>query len=377
MIGFWIVYILIAAPCILYTGYALTAHTDLPIWLNILIYALLTAAWFSMMLIWNLRANPKLSVRMYRVVSNVGYFMLGYAFILLCALGVRDFLWMSAYLLLPFKIISPFEASAALSANLWVLGLISVLSIYAVWAANRMPRVLQYGFADRRIRRPLRILALSDWHINKTTAPQKVKKFVQYFNVLEPDVIVMAGDITDDFVQNVGAQLRELKKLRAPLGIFITLGNHEVYHSAPEWESSYAALGWQVLHNSGAAVENCGVYIGGVPSNAGFLPAPEQAMRRAADDDFRILLAHEPAISRYVDASTVDIQFSGHTHGGQIFPFHFPVKWGNAGFVGGAYNLGQTILLVSNGAGYWGPPMRLLAPSDVLLIELKPQPQDF
>ena len=207
MLGFWIVYILISAPCILYSGYTLTAHTNCPQWLKLAIYAFLTAAWFSMMLIWNLRANPKLSVRIYRIISMVGYFMLGFAFLLLCVLGLRDFVWISAYLLLPFKVISPFEQTAAITANLWTVGFVSVLSIYAVFAAIKMPRVIHYEFTDKRIRQSLKILALSDWHINKTTAPQKVRQFVHYFNALKPDVIIMAGDITDDFATAVRAQL--------------------------------------------------------------------------------------------------------------------------------------------------------------------------
>ncbi len=375
MLRFWIVYILISLPCILYTGYALTAHINCPLWITIIIYTFLITAWFSMMLIWNLRSNHRLSVNIYRIISNVGYFMLGFAFLLLCGLALRDFLWMSAYLLLPFNIISPFEPAIALTANLWTVGIVIMLSICAVKGALQLPRILHYKFTDKRIKRPLKILAISDWHINKTTSVQRLRKFIQYFNAQKPDAIIMAGDIADDFAQDVSVQLKVLKKLRAPLGIYVSIGNHEVYHDAFLWEAAYGALGWRVLHNSGAVIENSGVYIGGVPSNAGFLPAPEQAMKRAANDDFRILLAHEPTIVHYT--SNVDIQFSGHTHGGQIFPFHFPVKWGNSGFVSGAYNQGKTMLLVSNGAGYWGPPMRLFAPNDVLLIELKPKNNDF
>lgn len=377
MSGFLIIYTLIAIPCILYTGYALTAYTECPFWLTAVVYVLLTSAWFAMALIWNLRTNPKVPTRIYILVSRIGYFMLGFAFLLLCVLGVRDVLWLSAYLLTPFKVVSPFEVSAAVPANLWTLGIVCFLSIYALLSAIKMPRIKRYSFTDSRICRPIKILALSDLHINKTVSPTKVRKFVRYFNEQKPDVMILAGDIVDDFAQAIKTQLRELKKLRAPLGIFVILGNHEVYHNALQWETTFASLGWQVLHNSGVSVENSGIYIGGVPSYAGFSPNPEQALRQAKNNEFRILAAHEPVIARYFNAQTADVQISGHTHGGQIFPFHFPVRWGNAGFISGAYPLEQTMLLVSNGASYWGPPMRLLAPSDVLLIELEPQVNNF
>ncbi|MBR6355810.1 MAG: metallophosphoesterase [Alphaproteobacteria bacterium] len=377
MLGSWIVYTLIATPCIFYTGYALTAHTGCPMWLTAAVYVLLTAAWFAMALIWNLRSNTKVSPRVYTLIAHLGYFMLGFAFLLMCVLGLRDAVWLSAYLLTPFKVASPFEPVTLIPANLWTLGIVGCLSAYALFAAAKMPRVTHYHFTDSRIRRPLKILALSDLHINKTVSPAKVHKFVQYFNALQADVIVLAGDIADDFTQVIGAQLRELKKLQAPQGVYVALGNHEVYYNALQWEATFAALGWQVLHNSGVALENTGVYIGGVPSYAGFMPNPAQALRNAKIDEFRILAAHEPAIAHYPEVQRADVQVSGHTHGGQIFPFHLPVRWGNGGFVSGAYQLDGTMLLVSNGASYWGPPMRLLAPSDVLLLELEPQVNNF
>ena len=377
MIGFWTVYTLIALPCIFYTGYTLTAHTGSPLWLTAGVYTFLIAAWFAMALIWNLRRNSDISARTYTLIAHVGYFMLGFAFLLLSALALRDAVWFGLYLMTPFKVASPFEASVLVPANLWTVAVVAGISICSVLAAAKMPRVMRYRFSDSRIRQPLKMLALSDLHINKTVSPAKVRKFVQYFNKMQADVIVLSGDIADDFVQDIGAQLRELKKLHAPQGIYVVLGNHEVYYNAIQWEATFASLGWQVLHNSGVAVENSGIYIGGVPSHAGFAQNPAQALRQATDDEFRILLAHEPAVARFSDVSAADLQISGHTHGGQIFPFHLPVKWGNAGFVSGAYQLEQTLILVSNGASYWGPPMRLFAPSDVLLLELEPQVNNF
>jgi len=91
------------------------------------------------------------------------------------------------------------------------------------------------------------------------------------------------------------------------------------------------------------------------------------------DNEYRILLSHTPTIIKKVRAGQVDLQVSGHTHGGQIFPFNLFTKWGNSGFLFGEYKVNGVTLLLSRGVGYWGPPMRILAPSDITLITLKPR----
>ena len=245
-------------------------------------------------------------------------------------------------------------------------------SLYSLYAAEKLPQVTHYEYSDARIKQPLKILAISDLHITKMIAPQKVAAWVAQFNALQPDVIVMPGDIADDKSEDIRRHIMELKKLKAPHGIFYIVGNHEVDHDAVTWEAVFAGLGWQVLHNSGVSLPENGVYVGGLPDFGGFAVNIGQTLRNAAPDEYRILLAHQPVIAEKIGQNPVDLLIAGHTHGGQIFPFNVLVKMGNRGFVRGEYAIGNTKVLIANGAGYWGPPMRLAAPAEVMMIELKP-----
>ncbi|MBP5352286.1 MAG: metallophosphoesterase [Alphaproteobacteria bacterium] len=367
---FMIAYLVIAVSCILITGRTLTSYNETALWLKIGVYLILTYAWFSPMIVWNLQASNTWPTWLYAVFAKFSYFLFGFAFLLVIALIGRDLLWQAAHFIVPQKVISPSNPAALKCANYAVMAIIFICSLYAVYAAEKMPWVLHYGYADARIKRPLKLLVISDLHITKMTSVQKVRRWVEYFNALKADMILMPGDIGDDRPADIKEQISALKKLKAPLGIYYTIGNHESYFNALAWEGEFAALGWQVLHNSGVEAENTGLYIAGVPDSSTMSAHIAQAVQRAKPEDYRILLSHNPTTALNAQKGEVDLQISGHTHGGQIFPFNWLTSWGNKGFVSGQYNLENTTLLVSHGAGYWGPPMRLGAPSDILLISL-------
>lgn len=371
--NFLIAYVLVAVSGIVITSRTLIAYTECSLWLKTAVYLFFTAAWFAPMLIWNLQTLNIISVRWYNVLAKTGYFVFGFSFLLLAAILLRDLVWSVGYFLSGKSIAAPNNPEVLNKVNLITLGVLLVASIYSVFAAEKMPRVVHYEFSDKRIQQPLKVLVVSDLHITKMVSVEKVKNWVKYFNDLQPDVILLPGDIADDKYEDIKPQINSLKKLKAPRGIFYTIGNHEVYHNAFKWESVFAGLGWQVLHNSGAGIEQSGVYVAGVPDIGGFAVNIAQSVGEASDSEYRILLAHEPITALKIKDTKVDLLVAGHTHGGQIFPFNWLVKMGNAGFVCGEYQVRDTRMLISCGAGYWGPPMRLFAPSDVLLIELKPE----
>ncbi len=369
--GFWIVYLLVGTLCSTVGGYALSADAGYPFWASAGIYGAFFAAWLAMPAIWYWQHRSTLPPRLYKFVFRAGYLLFGVAFVLTALLVLRNMVWYAAYIF-GLNVPSPFTESAVRAANAITLAITALCCLYALHAAQKLPRVVHYEYHDARIKRPLALLVISDWHINRTISPQKVAERVALFNNLKPDVILMPGDIADDTPEIMREQLNALKKLRAPLGIYYTVGNHEAYNYAPAWEAAFAALGWRVLHNSGVSVEDCGIYIGGVPDASTFGVSAGQALRQAASEQYRILLSHTPTIMAQTEDISVDLVVAGHTHGGQIFPFNFLTKFGNSGFVAGEYRQHNTVLLVSRGAGYWGPPLRLFAPSDVLMVELRP-----
>ena len=371
--SFMIAYFTIALSSIVITSRTLIAYTNCSLWLKAAVYAFFCIAWFAPIILWNVQTHHLVSVRLYTILAKVGYFFLGFSFLLIMAILLRDVLWTGMYFLSGKHLPAPNNPAALNCVNIWTLLVLAVVSIYAVFAAEKMPEVRHYEYSDARIKKPLKVLLIADLHITQMISRAKVENWVKLFNEQGADVVLLAGDIADDSKENIKEQISELKKLRAPNGIFYVTGNHEVYHNAFEWEAIFAGLGWQVLHNSGVSVENSGVYVAGLPDINGFSTNIAQAVKNAAADEYRILMSHEPVTALKIAENQVDLQVSGHTHGGQIFPFNWFVKLGNAGFVWGEYALDNAKLLITRGAGYWGPPMRLLAPSDVMLIEFKPQ----
>ncbi|MBQ7632771.1 MAG: metallophosphoesterase [Alphaproteobacteria bacterium] len=371
--GFLIVYLIIGTLCSLFSGYSFTARADYGSSITILIYGVFLAAWLSPLGIWHVkRQNGKLSIA-HTIAIRICHLLLGMAFLMFCLLIIRDFVWYTLYILGIGKIPSPFEITAARTANMITLLILFLCTAYSLYAAEKMPRVLHFKYCSTRIKQTLKILVISDWHINRLTPLKKIEKQISYFNNLHPDIILMPGDIADDSKECMQKQLRIIKKLRAPQGICFTLGNHEIYHNPYAWEAEFAAIGWKILHNSGIRIESARVFIGGVPDYTAFKVDLTQAVSRAHYDDYRIVLSHSPVIFRQIKPKQIDLMVAGHTHGGQIFPFNLLSKLGNAGFIAGEYRLNDAVLILSRGAGYWGPPMRLGAPSDVILITLEPQ----
>lgn len=371
--AFWFVYSIIAILCIILTALPLVGYCDCAEWVKIAVYVFLFVAWFSPILIWNWQTKKNISLKLYSIMAKTGYFLEGFAFLLMMTLLIRDAVWWFLYYFSNgWLIISPLKNNIIAEANLITVACVLVISLYGVYAAEKLPKVLRYVFKDARIKQNLKVLVASDLHINKTTSPLKVKAWVEHFNSLHADAVLMVGDIADDVSKDIKKQIAELKKIKAPHGVYYVLGNHETYFNPFDWEARFASLGWQILHNSGANIENSGVYIAGVPDDRAFNTDVRQSVRNRKNE-YTILMSHLPTIIDKAKEQGIDLLVSGHTHGGQIFPFNWLTKIGNAGMVAGFYEVGKTKVLISRGTGYWGPPMRIGASGDVILIELKPE----
>ncbi|MBR1398823.1 MAG: metallophosphoesterase [Alphaproteobacteria bacterium] len=370
--SFWLAYLIFSVSCVVITCRTLVAYSECALWIKIAVVAAITVAWFVPMLIWNLRTNTFISSSFYAKLSYVGYFLYGTAFILMMLLIFRDIIWTVLYLFNSRHVVSPADSHILDIANIITVTVAFILGFYAVYEAEKMPRILQYDFNNPKITHPLKIAMISDAHINRAVSADKVKKLVEYVNEQKADMVFLVGDIGDDFVDDIKPHLQELAKLKANDAIYFVLGNHEVYNNATDWEATAGKMGWIVLHNSGVKIPEYGVYIAGIPDPDLFSVNIKQSLKNSAETDFKILLSHRPSFAKNVSDNGVDLMFSGHTHGGQIFPFNYAAGWGNAGFVAGLYDVKNTKLILSRGAGYWGPPMRLFAPSDIIIVNLNP-----
>ncbi|MEN3276872.1 MAG: uncharacterized protein V7631_2662 [Massilia sp.] len=224
------------------------------------------------------------------------------------------------------------------------------------------------------------IAQISDIHVGPTIKRPYLNAIVNRVNALRPDAIAVTGDLVDGSVQRLAVHTEPLGRLSAPDGAFFVTGNHEYYSGAEEWIAEVRRLGLTVLLN-GHVLRRRGeaeLVIAGVPDYSAhhFNPAhrsdPRVALAGAPRDAaVKILLAHQPRSATAAAEAGFDLQLSGHTHGGQFFPWNFFVPLQQP-FVAGLHRVRQLWVYTSRGTGYWGPPKRFGAPSEITLVRLVP-----
>jgi predicted MPP superfamily phosphohydrolase len=224
------------------------------------------------------------------------------------------------------------------------------------------------------------IVQITDVHVGPTIKRKYIDAIVDRVNSLEADAIAVTGDIVDGTVARLGEHTAPLGRLSARDGVFFVTGNHEYYSGAREWIAEMRRLGMNVLLNEHAIVERGGesLMIAGVTDynahhfDPGHRSDPYRATERApADVRARILLAHQPRTALAAQDAGFDLQISGHTHGGQFFPWNLFVPLQQP-YVAGLNRLGNMWIYTSRGTGYWGPPKRFGAPSEITRIRLVP-----
>jgi predicted MPP superfamily phosphohydrolase len=222
------------------------------------------------------------------------------------------------------------------------------------------------------------IAQISDVHVGPTIKRAYLNAIVNRVNGLKADAIAITGDLVDGSVRRLALHTEPLKRLSARDGAFFVTGNHEYYSGAEEWIAEMRRLGLTVLINQHVVRERGGekVMIAGVPDFTAhhFNPAhssdPHAAAAGApANVKVRILLAHQPRTAPAAAEAGYDLQLSGHTHGGQFFPWNLFVPLQQP-FVAGLNRVRDMWVYTSRGTGYWGPPKRFGAPSEITLVRL-------
>lgn len=223
-----------------------------------------------------------------------------------------------------------------------------------------------------------RIAQISDIHVGPTIRGDYLRRIVSAVNRLEPDMVAITGDLVDGSVRELAPHVSPLAELAARHGTYFVTGNHEYYSGAHGWIAELRRLGITVLLNQHVLLSHDGalaVVAGVTDFSAGhFDPAhrsdPAAAMLGAPiDAGVKLLLAHQPRSAPAAQHAGFDLQLSGHTHGGQFMPWNFFVKMQQP-FVAGLHRLGRLWVYTSRGTGYWGPPKRFGAPSEITLLTL-------
>ncbi|MGY1686129.1 metallophosphoesterase [Geodermatophilus sp. SYSU D00867] len=225
----------------------------------------------------------------------------------------------------------------------------------------------------------LRIVTFSDGHLSATYGGRRFERLVEIVNSQRPDVVAIVGDLVDGEVDELREEVAPLADLVSEQGVYFVTGNHEYFVDTTAWLRHLPTLGVEVLRNERVPITRGGTSFdlagiddrtaarSGVPGHGADLDA---ALDGRDDATPVVLLAHQPYMVEQAQAAGVDLQLSGHTHGGQLWPFDYAIRLDQPAVEGWSRH-GDTQLYVTTGAGYWGPPMRIGARPEVTVVELR------
>jgi predicted MPP superfamily phosphohydrolase/drug/metabolite transporter superfamily protein YnfA len=265
------------------------------------------------------------------------------------------------------------------------LGILAATALIVSWGAFEAwhVRLRRHTVATPRLApgsAPLRVVQVSDVHLGLLVGPRRLQAILDLVREARPDVLVATGDILDAVGDRLEPLAGELREVAPPLGKFAVTGNHEYYAGIPGALAFFASAGFRVLRDETAVIPGALNIVGKDFRAPALLPGAPARPRELADliregDPrlFTILLKHLPTGFEEETAPLgVDLQLSGHTHDGQLFPFRWLVRL-SFRHLAGWTRAGGSLLYVSRGTGTWGPPLRFLAPPEVTLFTLVPQ----
>jgi predicted MPP superfamily phosphohydrolase len=264
---------------------------------------------------------------------------------------------------------------AAIAAGLAAVG----VSGYGMSRAYGPPKVTRLAVPLARLdprADGLRVAVIADIHVGPLYGAGQVERVVEIVNRLDADLVTVVGDMVSSEVGKVRESAAPLRGLRSRYGSFFVTGNHEYYNGYEEWIEAAEELGLRVLRNQRVEIAHRGgaIDLAGVNDLEGtrYDDPPDYAAALDDRDPSRpvLLMAHQPVQVHEAAAYGVDLQVSGHTHGGQLYPFDFMVR-ADQPVVSGLAEVDGTLVYVTNGAGFWGPPIRVGADPDITLLELR------
>ena len=308
----------------------------------------------------------------------IGLIAAGFASSLLVLTLLRDLL------LLPVMALLDHTATFRIQwYSAWGAVLVSLaFSAIGLFNARRVPKVVEVTIPLPGLPAALngfRIAQISDIHVGPTIKRAFLERIVAKVNALDAQLIAITGDLVDGSVRELAEHTNALQALRSTHGSFFVTGNHEYYSGADDWVQELRRLGICVLQNEHVVLQHEGssLVVAGVTDysahhfDEGQRSDPQAALEGAPDAAAKILLAHQPRSAAAAEAAGFHLQLSGHTHGGQFFPWNLFVRMQQP-YTAGLHRLNKLWVYTSRGTGYWGPPKRIGAPAEITLLRLVP-----
>jgi predicted MPP superfamily phosphohydrolase len=311
------------------------------------------------------------------LLSWVGLTAMGFFSSLFVFTVLRDLVLLGARALL-----SEAQASAWVAPSAqWTLAVTFFVTLAGLYIARRRPSVVEVEIPIDNLPASLNgfsIAQISDVHVGSTIKRGFVEGIVRQVNALHADIVAVTGDLVDGSVPQLSAHTAPLSGLTARHGVYFVTGNHEYYSGERAWTDEIRRLGLHVLKNQHVVLQHNGgsLVLAGVTDYSAhhFDPAqrsdPAASLQGApANAGAKILLAHQPSSATAAASAGFDVQISGHTHGGQFWPWNYLVRFFQP-FTGGLNRLQHLWVYVNRGTGYWGPPNRFGVPSEITRIRL-------
>jgi predicted MPP superfamily phosphohydrolase len=314
------------------------------------------------------------------LIAWAGFLAMGLFSSLLVLTLLRDIAFIAASLLASFNALTPSMAFVSDSAAAVPL-LALVITLIGVFNARRRARIVHVDVPLSGLPQELHgftIVQISDLHVGPTIKRRYMQAIVDAVNALAADVVAVTGDVVDGSVPELAEHTAPLGQLRGRYGVYAVTGNHEYYSGAEEWIGEFNRIGLRVLMNEHVLLEHNGakLALAGVPDYSAHQHAPDHrsdpstAISGTPEDvAVKVLLAHQPRTVASADAAGFDLQLSGHTHGGQFLPWNLFVPMQQP-YTAGLHRHGRAWIYISRGTGYWGPPIRFGAPSEITRIRL-------
>lgn len=374
-------FLIIVSLLFLYTGYKANqlwpAHRVLTALLTLLLFGIMLGGTFFY------RTNPLVfNAIWFRVIVWSGAIAMGFwaTFVLLSLpFDIMHALMNAYHRIVDGVAFSDERRTFFRGLSVSIFGLSGGLAAVGLFQAYRGPDVKR-AVVPRKVKHPglagLKIAQISDLHIGPTLRRGYVADVVQRTNALSPDLIFITGDLADAHASSLTEHLEPLGTLQARHGVFYVTGNHEYYWGAADLVAALTTLGITPLLNENRvlSIGEARVLVAGVTDPTGervpgHAPDLEKALREPSPVDYKILLAHRPHISIEAERLGADLQFSGHTHSGQFFPFSLLIGIAHQ-YSAGLYQRGNLSVYVNRGTGYWGPANRFGVPSEISEITL-------
>lgn len=266
-------------------------------------------------------------------------------------------------------------------SSLAILSSSTVSTAYGFYNSRKGPLVRKQDVFLKNLPKEFEnftIAQISDLHVGPTIKKPYVLDVLNKISQVNPDMIAVTGDLIDGSVDHLRKDLEPFKDLSAPYGTYFVTGNHEYYSGVDEWLDEIDRLGMNNLINSNTRIikDSSDIFLAGITDyrahqiKQSHRSNPSLALKNIPKNKIKIMLAHQPNSIYAVNEVGADLQLSGHTHGGQFWPFNYPTKLVNA-YLSGLHDHNGTQIYVNSGTGYWGPPLRLGVHSEITLICLK------